>query len=104
MYLDYLVVWSDTWKEHLESLRKLFDVLEKAKLTVNLANSEFGHAHVIYLGHVFGKGQLALIAAKVDAVIQYPTSADRKSTMRFLGMVEYYRRFCRNFAQVASSP
>lgn len=101
VYLDDLVVWSDTWEEHLERLRKLFRVLEEAKLTVNLAKSEFGHAHVVYLGHVVGQGQLAPVAAKVDAILQYPTPADRKSLMRFLGMVGYYRRFCRNFAQVA---
>ncbi|XP_063586255.1 uncharacterized protein LOC134763618 [Penaeus indicus] len=101
-YLDDLVVWSSSWEDHLIRLRALFSTLAEANLTVNLMKSEFGHAHVIFLGHVVGQGQLAPVAAKIEAVQQYPTPSTRKSLMRFIGLAGYYRRFCKNFAQVST--
>jgi len=65
-------------------------------LTVNLVKSEFGHAHVTYLGHVVGQGQVKPVDAKVE-VIKYSTATDRKELMRFfLGMAGYYRKFCQH--------
>ncbi|XP_037803376.1 uncharacterized protein LOC119597807 [Penaeus monodon] len=101
-YLDDLVIWSDSWEEHLVRLRALFSALSAANLTVNLQKSEFGHAHVTFLGHVIGQGLVAPVAAKVEAVLQYPAPVDRKGLMRFMGMAGYYRRFCKNFSQVSA--
>ncbi|XP_063585382.1 uncharacterized protein LOC134762766 [Penaeus indicus] len=101
-YLDDLVITSDTWEEHLERLRALLARLAEAELTINLAKSEFGHAKVIFLGHVVGGGTVAPVTAKVEAILQYPTPTDRKSLQRFLGMAGYYRRFCPNFAHVSA--
>jgi len=101
-YLDDLVIWSESWQEHLVRLRALFSALSAANLTVNLQKSEFGHAHVTFLGHVIGQGQVAPVAAKVEAVLQYPTPVDRRGLMRFMGMAGYYRRFCKNFSQISA--
>ena len=101
-YLDDLVVWGETWEDHLERLRALFSALSAARLTVNLKKSEFGHAHVTFLGHVVGQGQVAPVAAKIDAILQYPVPDTKKRLMRFIGMIGYYRRFCDNFAHVST--
>ena len=101
-YLDDLVVWSETWEDHLTRLRSLFQALQEANLTINLKKSEFGHAHVTYLGHVVGQGNVAPVSAKVEAILQYPVPDSRKALMRFIGMIGYYRRFCQNFAQVSA--
>jgi len=101
-YLDDLVVWSETWEDHLIRLRSLFQALSDASLTINLKKSEFGHAHVTFLGHVVGQGNVAPIGAKVEAILQYPVPESRRALMRFIGMIGYYRRFCENFAQVSA--
>lgn len=101
-YLDDLVVWSSSWEDHLVRLRALFSTLAEANLTVNLKKSEFGHAHVVFLGHVVGQGQLAPVAAKTEVVQKYPAPSTRKSLMRFIGLAGYYRRFCKNFAHVST--
>ena len=38
--------------------------------------------------------------AKVQAIHDVPPPTTKKALMRFLGMVRYYRKFCRNFSQV----
>lgn len=102
VYLDDLVITSDTWEEHLERLRALLALLAGADLTINLAKSEFGRAKGIFLGHVVGGGKVAPVTAKVEAILQYPNPRDRNSLQRFFGMAGYYRRFCPNFAQVTA--
>jgi hypothetical protein len=97
-YIDDLVMGSDSWEAHLDDLEKLFQRLSGAKLTVNLAKSEFGQAHVVYLSYVIGQGKLAPVDAKVQAILAFPPPNGKKALKRFLGMIGYYRKFCKNFA------
>ena len=100
-YIDDVVVYAKTWEEHLHRIRQLFIRLREAKLTVNLAKTELGCAHVVYLGHVVGQGHIKPVEAKVEAVTKFPNPANRSELMRFLGMAGYYRKFCKNFTLVA---
>ena len=55
-----------------------------------------------YLGRVVGQGQVRPVDAKVRAVEQYPVPTTKKELMCFLGLVGYYRTFCRNFSTVVA--
>lgn len=95
-YLDDVVVYSSTWPDHLATLNKIFTRLREASLTVNLSKCEFGKGTVTYLGKQVGQGQVRPVAAKVQAVIDFPVPQTKKELRRFLGMCGYYRGFCRN--------
>ena len=69
---------------------------------VNLGKSEFYHARVLFLGYVVGQDQVAPVAAKVEAIHQYPIPKDKRDLMRFLGMAGYYCKFCHNLATIAA--
>ena len=101
-YIDDVIIYSDTWDEHLRIMRALFDILAKANLTVNLEKSEFCHAYVEYLGHKVGQGYVTPIMAKVEAIAKFPIPTNKKELMRFLGMAGFYRKFCPNFSSVVS--
>lgn len=98
VYLDDVVIYSDTWEEHLVHIRKLFDWLKDARLTVNLAKCGFARATVTYLGKVVGQGTVRLVQAKVTAIQKYPLPTTKKELQRFPGLVGSYRSFCRNFS------
>ncbi|KAL3866009.1 hypothetical protein ACJMK2_043350 [Sinanodonta woodiana] len=100
-YIDDVIIYNDTWMEHLATIRKFFDRLTDACLTVNLSKSEFCRASVTFLGHIVGHGQVRPIDAKVEAISNFPVPENRKQLMRFLGMAGYYRKFCSNFSIVA---
>ena len=101
-YLDDLVVYSATWREHVGHLKDVLERLSAANLTVNLAKCEFGRASVVYLGKVVGGGKVRPVHAKVEAILRYPVPSSRRELRRFLGMVGYYRSFCKNFSVVAT--
>ena len=101
-YLDDIIIISNTWEEHLRRLSLLLDRLVKANLTINLKKSDFGKGTVCYLGHIVGSGHIRPKFANVEAILNYPVPETKKSLRRFLGMVSYYRKFCRNFSSVAA--
>ncbi len=102
-YIDDVVVFSDSWSDHLQHIRAVFERLKEANLTVNLSKSETAQATVTYLGKVVGQGKVLPVSAKVEAIVNLPVPTTRREFKRFLGMAGYYRAFCRNFAQVVAS-
>ena len=97
-YIDDVVVYSDIWERHLKHVHSLLLRLMEAKLTVN---PEFGCAHIVFLGNMVGQGQIQPVNAKVEAVMNFPVPANKRELMRFLGMIGYYRKYCKNFSSVA---
>ena len=101
VYIDDIIIYSDTWEEHIKAIRALFQRLLEFSLTVNLAKSDFAIATVKFLGHVVGQGEVLPLDAKVQAIREFEVPKNKKSLMRFLGMIGFYRRFCKNFSDVA---
>ena len=99
--IDDVIVYSDSWEQHIRQLRAFLSQMKEANLTVNLVKSEFYQARVVFLSHVVGLGEVKPIAAKVQAIVEFPVPMNKHELMRFLGMSSYYRKFCRNFSIVA---
>ncbi len=99
-YLDDIVVFSSSWREHVNTLFTVFTRLFNASLTLNLAKCEFAKATVTYLGKQVGQGQVRPVAQKVQAIVDFPVPQTKRELRRFLGMAGYYRAFCRNFSDV----
>lgn len=66
------------------------------------SQSEFAKATGTYLGRVVGQGTVRPVEEKVKAVACFPVPTTKKELMRFLGLVGYYRSFCRNFSDVVA--
>ena len=66
--MHILTTSSSTQTVSTQRIRKFFDRHSKAKLTVNLAKTEFCHATVTFLGHLVGQGQVKPLEAKVNAI------------------------------------
>ena len=101
-YIDDVVIFSDNWSEHIRQIKRFFQIMREAKLTINLMKSEFGNATVKYLGHIVGQGQVRPLDAKIQTIVKYPIPTSRKELARFLGMAGYYRNFCLNFSDIAA--
>ena len=100
-YIDNAIIYNDEWN-HLGTIKAFFDKLREAKLTINLAKSEFCHATLTFLGHVVGHGQVKPTEAKVEeAISNFPVPTCKRQLMRFLGMSGYYRKFCNIFSVIA---
>jgi hypothetical protein len=74
VYLDDVVIYEDTWEEHLSRIQALFDRLAAGRLTINLAKCKFAQATVTYLGKVVGQSEVCPVRAKVVAIDAFPTT------------------------------
>ncbi|XP_068246459.1 uncharacterized protein [Palaemon carinicauda] len=102
VYIDDIVVTSDTLDEHIHRLKALFGRLQEFGLTIHLAKSSFGKGKVKYLGHIIGSGEIVPKDENITAIVEFPVPRNRKSLLRFLGMTSYYRKFCKNYSIVAT--
>lgn len=78
VYLDDVIVFSETWEQHLVRLRALLTRLTEACLTVNLAKCEFARATIRYLGKEDGHGKVRPVQTKVRAIQQFPSPSTKK--------------------------
>lgn len=99
VYLEDLVIFTETWPEHVQTLTGLFARLEAENLKVNLTKSEIGWATLNYLGLEVGRGQFKPLEAKVNAMLNYPIPKTRKDLRRYLGMVSFQRSFFSNLSE-----
>lgn len=88
-YLDDVVVYSHTWKEHLQHLGEVFRHLSDAGLTLKLKKCAFGRAQVSFLGHILGRGTVQPQEMKVEALKMYKKPKTKRDLRAFLGLIGY---------------
>ena len=93
-YINDLVVYSNTWDQHIKQLKACLARLQEA---IDLVKSEFCQARVTFLG----QGEIKPVRAKVEAIATFTAPTNKHELVRFLGMSRYYRKFCRNFSVIA---
>ncbi|XP_068204810.1 uncharacterized protein [Palaemon carinicauda] len=98
VYLDDIIIASDTWVNHIQKIKEVFSRLKQHGLTINLAKSNFCKGQVSYLGHRVGSGKVLPHDANISAITSYPVPTTKQELKRFLGMVGYYSKFSPNFS------
>ena len=93
VYLDDILVSSSSLVEHLEHLRALFVRMREFGLSMNPAKCLFARQTVPFLGHTVSAGGVAPLPRHVEAVLSFPRPADVPALQRFLGLVNFFRRF-----------
>ena len=102
VYLDDVLIYSESWDEHLSHVRSVLQALRHHKLFVNSTKSEFGIQKTTYLGHVVeAGGRVSPDPAIVAAVVDWPEPATKKHVQSFLGLANWHRRFIPNFSSLA---
>ena len=93
VYLDDILIASETVEQHIEDLTRVFTILEENGLVVNRKKCILGVSEIEFLGHLCDQQGIKPLPAKVDAIRKVKAPTTIKELQRFLGMVNYYRRF-----------
>ncbi|BHF62249.1 hypothetical protein SprV_0200523000 [Sparganum proliferum] len=99
-YIDDLLVASRNEEEHKEHLALVFDRLDKFGVVINPSKCVFGVPSLEFLGHQVDSEGLRPLPYKVDAFRNFPPPTSKRQLQRFLGMVNFYRRFLPNCADL----
>ena len=89
-----IVVFSNTFDEHLKRLNNVFLALRNASLKLKPSKCHFAQSKVHYLGYVVSAAGIAPDPAKITAVMSYPVPNDMKQLKQFLGLTNYIVDLC----------
>ena len=101
IYLDDIIIFSKTPKEHIERLRSVFQKLCEAILKLKPKKCEFFKTKISYLGHIMSKNGIECDPKKVEAIKNWPRPITVSDVRSYLGFTNYYRRFIHKYAQIA---
>ena len=101
VYLDDIVVYGRSLKEHQDRLELVFERIRESGLKLQPNKCEFLRKETIYLGHVISESGIKPDPTKLDAVKNFPIPKRTKDIQSFLGLAGYYRRFIEHFSQIA---
>lgn len=100
VYLDDIIVLSETFEEHLALLREVAARLSRANLSINIQKSKFCVSELPYLGYILTNQGLKPNPDRVEAIINIERPNSIRALRRFLGMSNYYRRFIAQYSEV----
>lgn len=101
-YLDDIVVFSETWDDHLQHLCAVFSTIQEAGLKINPNKSLLVTDSIHYLGYTIQGGMIKPQVNKVEAITTLSPPKTKKEIRSFLGFIGYYRRFIPGFSSLAS--
>ncbi|KAK3083976.1 hypothetical protein FSP39_006179 [Pinctada imbricata] len=101
IYLDDIIVYGSTFDKMIENLVKVFDKLQEAGLKLKARKCALFSKQVKYLGHVVSDKGVETDPDKVSAIKDWPQPIDKSHLRSFLGLCSYYRKFIKDFADIA---
>ena len=101
-FVDDMWIFTETWKDHMTSLRQVLDRLRSAKFTVKPSKCMIGYDSIECLGHNIVGQTVRPQEDKIQAIRDAPRPSTKRQIKSFLGLAGFYRRFIPNFLSIAS--
>ena len=92
-YIDDFLIASDDESQHREHLKILFNRLNNYGVVINPTKCEFGVHEITFLGYSVNSDGIKPPPERVEAIIKLSKPANAKQLCRYLGMINFYRRF-----------
>ena len=99
-YLDDILIYSKTRKEHVQHVRQVLSKLRGAGLQVDIEKCEFHVQETAFLGVLLSVDGIRMNPEKVQVVIDWARPNNLKQVQAFVGFCNFYRRFIKNFSKI----
>jgi len=90
-YIDDVVVFSNSWEEHIDHLQKVLACLERNGYKINPAKCSWAVQEVQWLGHQLTPQGVKPVKKKIQGILSIAPPTTVTHLRAFIGMVNYYR-------------
>lgn len=102
IYFDDVLVFGATQEEHNNNLRKVLNRFASCGLMVKLEKCQFSQEAVQFLGYEIDGEGLRVSKRKIEAIAKIKRPENLTELKAFLGMLNYYAKFIKNYAKLVS--
>lgn len=102
VYLDDILIYSETLEEHTAHVKRVLQKLEAAGISLKLEKCAFDQQEVHFLGFIIGVNGISMDPIKVAAIKDWATPKSVFDIQVFLGLANFYRRFVKNYSKIAA--
>jgi hypothetical protein len=99
-YIDDLLIYSRTLKEHKQHVRMVLERLRSAGLQASIRKCEFAVQRTKYLGFIITTEGIEVDPEKVAVIANWKIPTTVKGVQSFLGFGNFYRRFVRDYSRI----
>ncbi|GKB75827.1 putative reverse transcriptase domain-containing protein [Tanacetum coccineum] len=101
VFIDDILIYSKSRKEHEGHLKLILRLLKKEELYAKFSKCEFWLSKVQFLGHVIDSEGIHVDPAKIESIKDWASPKTPTEIRQFLGLAGYYRRFIKGFSKIA---
>ena len=93
------MVFSKNLDSHLDHFGQGFLLCRELGLTIGLPKCEVAVDKIEFLGHIFSTSGCSPLQKHTTAISEFPPPSDKPALQRFLGVINFYRKFIRGAAR-----
>lgn len=97
-YLDDVIIMGISIHHLVENIKRVANLLNSHNLTVSRKKTSTVLKRIRILGHIIDENGIHTDPRKIKAIINWPKPQTGKELERFLGFINWYRRFIQNYA------
>lgn len=99
-YIDDILIFSKTFKEHINHLSLLLDAILQEGFRVKFSKCHFAQDSVKYLGHMIKNNTITPLKDNLTAIKDFPVPKTQKNIRQFLGKINFYGKYVPNLSIV----
>ena len=100
VYIDDIIIYSNTFEEHKRHLKEVLERLQKANIVLKPSKCKLVRKEVEYLGHIVGNSELKTIPKNVEKILATKLPKTLTEVRAFCNMAGFYGKFIKDYVHI----